>query len=67
MQRQHDLAAVRVARQHERDVERRGFGQPPRIVREQDRRRRRVADEWRDVHLSLGPEAHADEVDASRF
>ena len=34
--RQHDLTAVRVAGEHERNLQSRRFGEPARIVREQD-------------------------------
>ena len=62
-ERQHDLAAVRVAGEHERYAERRGFGQPTWIVREQDGHRRGVAHQSGDVDLALGPEPDPDEID----
>ena len=39
---QHDLPSMRMARQHELDVERRSLGEPPRIVREEERRAARA-------------------------
>ena len=60
---QHHLAAVGVTRQHQRDVQRGRLVEPARIVREQDDRRLRAADQPRDIARAPRPEADADEVD----
>ena len=41
-QRQYDLSAMRVAREHQRQSERGGLGQPSRVVCQEDGHRRRV-------------------------
>ena len=62
---QHDLAAVCVARQHERRVQRRGLLETTRIVREQDGRRLGTAKQSGDIARAPRPEAQADKVKCS--
>ncbi len=60
--RKHDLAAVRVARQDERDVQRSRLVETPWIVREQNDRGFRAANQRGDVARAPRPEPQADEV-----
>ena len=62
-QRQDDLSAVRVARQHERHLQGRRFRQPSRVVRQQDHEARRTARDRGDVAGAFGPVANPHQID----
>ena len=59
----HDLAAVRVAGQDERDTERGGFLQAAWIVGEEDDRLTRAAHQPADIARTLRPVAETDQFD----
>ena len=61
--REHDLAAVRVAAQHQRQRELGGFLEARRIVRQKDRRWRGAAREGGDVAGARRPVSNPDEIE----
>ena len=62
-ERQHHLSAVRVAREDERYLQGGRFGEPSRIVRQQDDEACRAARDGGDVAAALRPEADSDQID----
>ena len=61
--REHDLAAVGMSREHGRDVERRGFRQAPRVVREQDHGIGGVAEHAGEILRPPRPEAKSRQLE----
>ena len=54
---------MRVAGENEGNIQCGSFRQAPRIVGQQNRRGRRIVDEWSDVHLTFRPKSQAHDID----